>query len=95
MIDTHTRSVLVPYNEEAKELIWQLNGEADAETMIQALRKAQKYTVELYTGDEKKLMEHSALYSLRCGAIALEERFYDVEFYGVTLEESNMELLCF
>lgn len=95
VIDTHTRSVLVPYNEEAKELIWQLNGEADAETMIQALRKAQKYTVELYTGDEKKLMEHSALYSLRCGAIALEERFYDAEFYGVTIEESNMELLCF
>lgn len=94
VIDNNTRSVIVPYNDEAKELIVQLTSEIPQHLITDVLRKAQKYTVELYAPDEMKLNDEGALYSTAYGLSVLSAEHYSSE-YGVTLENGIKEVLIF
>lgn len=89
VIDSKTKNIIVPYNEQAKEIIAQLENDISPYEASELLRKAQKYTVSVYAGTECALKEKGALH-----LNVLDERFYNREF-GVTLEGSEREVLIF
>jgi len=92
VIDENTKDVIVPYNEEAENIIRKL--EDPYEDISLLLRKAQKYTVSVYSGNERKLYEAHALRDLSCGAVVLEKSNYSYEI-GVNTEGAEKELLIF
>ena len=94
VIDDTSVSIIVPYNEEAKEIISDLRSDIQTDKLLKVLRKAQKYTIGIYEPIEKKLKEEHALEMLPCGVLALEERFYDNEA-GIMLDSQPMDLLIF
>lgn len=92
MIDVPTTSVIVPYNEEAKDLTARLRSETSNYEIIKILRQAQKYAVGLSEKMKKKLEEEKALELFPCGVWVLEEGYYD-QNAGIMLKESPMDLL--
>ncbi|MBR4346767.1 MAG: CRISPR-associated helicase Cas3' [Oscillospiraceae bacterium] len=92
VIDENTRDVIVPYNEEAQEIISRL--ENSNENISVLLRKAQKYTVSIYIGTERKLYENNALSDISCGAVILDSSHYNNEF-GIDIERAEKEILIF
>lgn len=94
VIDNNTRSVIVPYNDEARELILQLTSEEHRNDITAIMRKAQKYIVELYASDEKKLSDEGALRFTEYGVAVLSEEYYNDEC-GVTLEAGLKEALIY
>ena len=92
VIDDNTRDVIVPYNEEAEEIISRL--ENSNENISVLLRKAQKYTVSIYIGTERKLYENNALRDISCGAVILDSSHYNNEF-GIDIEGAEKEILIF
>lgn len=94
VIDSNTTDVIVPYRDEAQELISRLETENDPHEVLKLLRKAQKYSVSIYSGTEHSLGAEVALRMLPCGAAVLDKRFYDME-YGVITEGGTHEVLLF
>ena len=92
VIDENTRDVIVPYNKEAEEIVSRL--ENDHENISLLLRKAQKYTVSIYIGTERKLYENNALRDISCGAVILDRTHYNDEV-GIDIEGAEKELLIF
>ena len=92
VIDENTRDVIVPYNNEAEEIVSRL--ENDHENISLLLRKAQKYTVSIYIGTERKLYENNALRDISCGAVILDRTHYNDEV-GIDIEGAEKELLIF
>ena len=77
-------TVIVPYNNEAVELLSQLTGDsASSQQKKQALRKLQRFTVAI-SGTEKRGLE-DAIHSVWDGRVlVLDERYYDKDNLGVT-----------
>lgn len=94
VIESHTHSVVVPYNDEARELISHLTSDIPPQMIRAVLRKAQKYIVEIYAHDERKLWDSGALYSTEYGIAVLSQEHYNNE-YGVTLDGGIREVLIF
>ena len=92
VIDSKTQDILVPFNDDAKRLIEELDGELLPEQCRERLRLAQKYTVSVY--HLKKLDEIGAVRKLVSGVVALEPRFYDADC-GVVTEGAEQEVLIF
>lgn len=89
VIDSRTKSVIVPYNKQARDMIAALDSDISPQDAAEILRKAQKYTVSIYAGTEKALIEKGGLH-----LNTLDKRFYSHEF-GVTLEGAEQEVLIF
>lgn len=86
VIDEHTTSVLVPYDDKAKELILDLNGEPNIEQLSLLLRKAQRYVVNVYSHEWKELEKNGDLDVLLHGNVyAVKETAYNKRF-GLDLE---------
>ncbi|MBE6862158.1 MAG: CRISPR-associated helicase Cas3' [Ruminococcus sp.] len=94
VIDSRTVDVIVPYNDEARDIIDRLNSDIKPDEALELLRKSQKYTVGIYSGTNIKLAENSALNILGCGAAVLKEEFYNMEL-GVVTEGAMQETLIF
>lgn len=92
VIDSNTVDVIVPYHDEAKTIIKELDTEHDPKAWKTLLRKAQKYTVGIYQGTNQKLAENHAIRILQSGVLALDEASYHSEL-GVITEDSYHELL--
>ena len=92
VIDSHTVDAIVPYNDDAKELIDRL--EKTDENCRLLLRKAQKFTVSIYSQTQKMLMDQHALRLLACGAVILDRAYYD-DIVGVQLAGSEKEIFIF
>ncbi len=98
VIDSSTSAVIVPYDAEAKELIAALCSEQDPKRIVELLRRAQKYSVNVYAGTEYKLEQEAAIYEISCGRAEnctvkiLREHFYDKDF-GLTTESGLHEVL--
>lgn len=92
VIDNNTQDVIVPYNDEAKAIISMLDDSRASTANL--LRKAQKYTVSIYSGMKSKLNENNAVSVLKCGAVILEKSFYNDEF-GVDTFDSEKEILIY
>ncbi|MGG1553028.1 CRISPR-associated helicase Cas3' [Paenibacillus ferrarius] len=81
VISSRTTAVLVPYDDEGKELITQLNGAVTIEGLSRLLRKAQQYTINLFRYEMQLLDKHGGLVSLLDGKVmALKESAYNEEF---------------
>lgn len=89
VIDKDSIDIIVPYNDEAKEIINELEN-VDKKDMKKILRKAQKYSVSIYKGSEIKLSENNALRTLDCGVTVLNDIFYNLET-GITFEGADIE----
>lgn len=96
VIDDQTTTVLVPYGEEGKEIIAQLNGDETIENLSMLLRKAQQYTISLFAYEREQLSKNHGLVSLMDGKIlALKESAYSEE-YGLDVEnDSKFEMSMF
>ncbi len=98
VIDSKTSAVIVPYNADAKELIADLCSEQDPKRIVELLRRAQKYSVNVYAGTEYKLEQEAAIEEIGCGrdenctVKILQENFYDKDF-GLTTECGLHEVL--
>lgn len=92
VIDNNTQDVIVPYNDEAKAIICMI--ETSHGNITELLRKAQKYTVSIYSGTKNKLNENNAVRVLENGAVILEKSFYNDEF-GVDTDNSEKEILIY
>jgi CRISPR-associated endonuclease/helicase Cas3 len=92
VIDENTRDVIVPYNKEAEEIISRLENKHENISLL--LRKAQKYTVSIYIGTERKLYENNSLCDISCGAAILDRSHYNSEV-GIDIEGAEKELLVF
>lgn len=92
VIDSRTQDILVPFNDDAKQLIEELDGDLSPEQCREHLRQAQKYTVSIY--NLRKLDEIGAVRKLLSGVIALEPRFYDADC-GIVTEGAEQEVLIF
>lgn len=80
-ISTNATSVIVPYGEEGKELILDLNGKIEPGEMSKLLRKAQQYTVNIYDHELQALEKNGDVYPLLHGhALALRETAYSDGF---------------
>ncbi|MEK3850744.1 MULTISPECIES: CRISPR-associated helicase/endonuclease Cas3 [Paenibacillus] len=81
VISNKATSVLVPYNDEAKELILAFNGELGSWELGGLLRKLQPYVVNIYDYELKKLEKNGDLYPLLHGhVLALRETAYSGQF---------------
>lgn len=81
VISQHSTSILVPYNDDARNLILSLNGELDTRELGELLREAQQYMVNVYDHDLKKLDASGDIYPLLHGHVtALREVAYSTEF---------------
>lgn len=94
VIDSHTESMIVPYNDEAESLINRLNGELTPKEASEILRKAQKYSVSVYMGAKRTLEDQGAIYMTNTDIIVLNKRFYNSE-YGITAEGAEREILMY
>ena len=92
VIPDDTKSVLVPWGGGA-ELIAALNGEHDMREEIRLLRRAQAYSVNVYDNMYRRLKNAGAISPIgNSGVCALAEGFYS-DAGGVSVEQSELELL--
>lgn len=95
VIDAQTEEIIVPYDKCAKELILELNSDQTSYEIMKKLRSAQKYIVSIYSNQKKILEGAGAIYTLRCGILALKEEFYDSEGIGINFPGRNLDVLIF
>ncbi len=87
VIDAETRGLIVPYNQQAKELMSALSASHDIAIEFQLLRKAQQFAVNVFEWEMDTLNRSGAIYEARVGTgvFCLREEFYSDEF-GLTLD---------
>ncbi|MCF8182909.1 MAG: CRISPR-associated helicase Cas3' [Limnohabitans sp.] len=90
-IEAPTYSVIVPYGE-GKNLITQLcdiNKQFEVKAFYSCLKKAQKYSVNLFPNVWKKLVEQEAIIEIQNeGVFYLDECYYSSEF-GLSIDQAN------
>lgn len=89
-IDAPTQATIVPYNSEAKELINELCGlskEFEVQRYRECLRRAQRFSVNVFPQVWRKLLDQQAVYEIHPGegVYYLDERYYSPEF-GLSTE---------
>ena len=82
VIDANTQGVIVPYTFEGKGVINALCGTFEPEKQFDLLRRAQRFTVNVFPQVIKKLQEAGALHEVQegTGVLYVEEKFYSKEF---------------
>lgn len=96
-IDSPTQAVIVPYNSEGTAVIAELCAiakEFDVERYRRLLRKAQKYSVNLFPNDWKRLLAEGAVHEVQQGEglFYLDERYYDDQYGLSFLPVSSMTI---
>jgi len=95
VICSPTTGVIVPYKEEGEELIKDLCGAFELEHQYKLLKKAQKYSVNLYQHDFSALAKKGAIQEVQegTGIFYLDGRYYHEEFGWSSEIVSDMDLL--
>lgn len=96
-IDSPTIGVIVPYNDEAEEMICELESDIEPRKAIQILRKLQQYTVNVYRSMLEILKQNEIIRltaSKTNPVYILRKENYNSET-GIELESSEMEFLNF
>ncbi len=94
-IDAPTRGVIVPYGESGKAIINDLCSAFMVEKQWKLLRKAQQYTVNVFSDDLRRLREVYAVLPVQedTDILYLDARYYSPEF-GLSLTPvGEMEML--
>jgi CRISPR-associated endonuclease/helicase Cas3 len=88
-ISDRTTAVLVPYDDEGKTIIAELNGGGSIEELSRLLRKAQRYSINVFDNELRQLSSNGGLFSVLGGKLlALRESAYSEE-YGLDLENDS------
>lgn len=88
VIDNLTTSVLVPY-QDGEEIIADLNGDESHDDLSRVMKKAQHYTINIYSHQKQELERLGALVSYLDGSVlVLKDGFYDQEF-GLDIEDEG------
>ena len=95
VIDENTRSIIVPYNREAEEIILDLNSDISADEAVRLMRKAQKYSVSVYSSAFGDMLEKRQLHKLSFGDICALDKAYFSEDLGIDNESFYREVLIF
>ncbi len=93
VIDAPTDGVIVPYNDDAKDIIAGLQSDITPDKALELLRKSQKYTIGVYPEILHQLRKNEALISVDALNI-LKSEFYDSEI-GINVKGGSMELLAY
>ncbi len=80
LIDAPTQSLVVPYGKEGKEICALLFGEIHPKQKGDLLRRAQAFSVNIYTHELKKLQEQDAVHYSDLEILCLKETFYHPQF---------------
>ncbi|MCB8979869.1 MAG: CRISPR-associated helicase Cas3' [Ardenticatenaceae bacterium] len=82
VIASHTRGVIVPYGEEGREIINELCSNIELEKQYRLIKKAQRYSVNLFPHEFKKLVDLDAIREVQAGAeiFYLDAQYYSEEF---------------
>jgi CRISPR-associated endonuclease/helicase Cas3 len=95
VIDAPTEGVLVPYGKDGEDIITSLCAERSLDRMQGLLRKAQRYSVNLFPRDRDKLAEGRCIHETQDGSgiFYLDKQYYD-DNLGVLFDDKNyMEFL--
>ena len=86
-IDAPTQGIVVPYSENGKKIVADLFSQFAVEQQYKLLQKAQKYTVNTFPNEIKKLAEQKAIREVpEIGVLVLNDlRFYHPQF-GLSTE---------
>lgn len=94
VIDSVTRGVVVPYGK-GEEVILDLCGASELEKQVKLLKRAQRYSVNLFAHQFDKLFEIGAIKEVQPGAgiYHLDEQYYSKEFGWSDEPVSDMKTL--
>jgi CRISPR-associated endonuclease/helicase Cas3 len=81
VIDSHTLGIVVPYGEEGREIINELCSAYELEKQHRLIKRAQRYSVNLFPHEFKKLVELGAVVEVQKGACVyyLDSQYYSQE----------------
>ena len=94
VIDSPTRGIVVPYKEGA-EIITQLCAAKNLEKQYQLLKKAQRYSVNIFSHLFDELLQKKAIHQVQegTGVFYLDKRYYTTE-YGLSKDPAGeMDIL--
>ena len=94
MIDENTQGVIVPYGE-GKELINDLCGASDLEKQFELIKKAQRYSVNMFTREFNEMAKNHAIHEVQegVGIYYLDNEYYNNEFGWSKDSTNGMETL--
>jgi len=94
-IDTETEGVIVPYGSEGRRIIQELCSGTRFEKAFALLKEAQRYSVNLFPNEMKRLKDIRAAYETweASGIYYLDERHYSAQFGASAEEVSEMNVL--
>jgi CRISPR-associated endonuclease/helicase Cas3 len=86
-IDANTRGVVVPYSVEGKAIISDLCSAHEPEKQFALLKRAQRFSVNVFPKVLEKLQDARAVYEAQegTGILYLDERYYSKQF-GLNVE---------
>lgn len=93
-IDAPTQGIVIPYSTKGKKIVADLFSKFAVEQQFVLLKKAQRYTVNVFPNIIKKLQEENALKEVpEIGVLVLKAEYYHKDF-GLSTEQVNeMEFL--
>lgn len=82
VIDSLTQGVIVPYGEEGNEIITELCGVDEVEKQYRLIKKAQRFSVNLFPHEFRKLADKNAIREVQKGAgiFYLDKQYYSEKF---------------
>lgn len=89
VIDNNTKSVLAPYGEKGKEIIAELNGNQDIESLIGLIKEAQPYIVNLFENKFDQLFKEGDIYILCQIGNEVIFAFRDFAYHKLVLRNEN------
>jgi CRISPR-associated endonuclease/helicase Cas3 len=94
VIDETTQGVIVPYGK-GKELIADLCGAYDLEKQFELIKKAQRYSVNMYTREFNEMAKNHAIHEVQEGAgiYYLDNQYYSEKFGWSDDSVNGMEAL--
>ncbi len=97
VIDAPTRGIIVPYGKAGQELINDLCAAFEVEKQFKLLRRAQQFTVNVFSQDLEKLQKAGVVHEIQKDMDILylsDARYYNQAFGLSQTPEGNMEVLC-
>ncbi len=86
-IEAPTKSVIVPYGREGREMIATLCSDLSAAEFKRVLRDAQKFSINVFPNAWNELLRARCIYEIpQTGVFYLDEQYYDLEF-GLAAEK--------
>lgn len=95
VIETVARGIIVPFGKEGKDLISKLCSVMEIDKQFKLLRRAQRYSVNIFPNVLEKLQKQGAIHEAQIGSgvLYLDDRYYSDEFGLSEIPIKDMDLL--